>query len=61
MTFQKDGPKRRRYTRRELPEGQISQWQHCVTHFKREREAKVAPTVARNSNENNNEPNYYGG
>lgn len=41
MTFQKDGIKRRRYTRRELPEGQISQWGRCDTHFKREREAAL--------------------
>lgn len=36
--FTKTGPKRLRRTRRELPEGQYSQWGHCVTHFKRERE-----------------------
>ena len=44
--FQKDGPKRRRRTRRELPYGQVSLWGKCQTHFKREREAKLAPTVA---------------
>jgi hypothetical protein len=37
-TFQKDGPKRRRFTRRELPEGGYTQWM-SVTNFKREREA----------------------
>lgn len=37
MRFQKDGPKRRRRTRRELPEGGYSQWATCQTHFKRER------------------------
>jgi len=58
MTFQKDGPKRRRYTRRELPEGQISQWARCQIHFANEREARIAPTVASNSAENNNERTY---
>jgi hypothetical protein len=38
--FQKDGPKRRRYTRRELPYGQISLWRTCLTNFKREREER---------------------
>lgn len=36
--FQKDGPKRRRRTRRELPYGQVSGWRTCQTHFKRERQ-----------------------
>lgn len=39
--FTKTGPKRRRRTRRELPEGGYSQWAHCATHFKREREAAL--------------------
>lgn len=43
--FTKQGPKRRRHTRRELPEGQISQYGNCVTNFKREREAKRAPKI----------------
>lgn len=45
MRFPKDGPKRRRRSRRELPEGQISQWRSCWTHFRREREAKRAPSI----------------
>jgi hypothetical protein len=57
VTFQKDGPKRRRYTRRELPNGQVSEYGRCVTHFKHERDAKRDPTVTTNSNENNNERN----
>lgn len=58
MTFQKDGPKRRRFTRRELPYGQKSLWGRTTTHFANEREAKRVPTVASNSNENNNERNW---
>lgn len=38
--FQKDGPKRRRRTRRELPEGGFTQWM-STTNFKREREARL--------------------
>lgn len=38
--FQKDGPKRRRRTRRELPEGGFTQWM-SVTNFKQEREARL--------------------
>jgi hypothetical protein len=30
--FQKDGPKRRRHTRRELPEGGYSQWPKGIIH-----------------------------
>ena len=41
MTLTKQGPKRRRRTRRELPEGGYSQWASCQTHFKREREAHL--------------------
>lgn len=40
MEFTKTGPKRRRHTRRELPEGGYSQWGNCWIHFKREREAE---------------------
>jgi|tagenome__1003787_1003787.scaffolds.fasta_scaffold20303363_4 hypothetical protein len=58
MTFQKDGPKRRRYTRRELPNGQKSEYAGTTIHFANEREGKRAPTVASNSNENNNERNW---
>ena len=43
MRFQKDGPKRRRRTRRELPYGQVRRWGGTVTNFKREREAKRFP------------------
>lgn len=57
MNFCKQGPKRRRRTRRELPYGQKSLWGATTTHFANEREAKRAPTVASNSNENNNERN----
>lgn len=39
--FPKDGPKRRRRTRRELPYGQISLWGSTVGNFKREREARL--------------------
>jgi hypothetical protein len=35
--FQKDGPKRRRYTRRELPYGQLRLWGSTVGNFRRER------------------------
>lgn len=43
MRFQKDGPKRRRRTRRELPYGQISLWGATIGNFRREREAKRYP------------------
>jgi hypothetical protein len=43
--FMTQGPKRLRRTRRELPEGQISQYGTCWGNFKREREAKLAPQV----------------
>lgn len=43
MSFQKDGPKRRRRTRRELPHGQVRRWGSTVGNFKREREAKLYP------------------
>ena len=42
MRFQKDGPKRRRHTRRELPYGQVRRWGSTVGNFKREREARRA-------------------
>ena len=58
MTFQKDGPKRRRYTRRELPNGQVSEYGKGCVHFKHERDAKRDPTVASNSADNNNERTY---
>ncbi len=43
--FTKQGPKRRRRTRRDgygtgYDEGLYSQWANCVTHFRREREAR---------------------
>jgi hypothetical protein len=41
MTFCKQGPKRRRHTRRELPYGQLRMWGSTVGNFKREREAKL--------------------
>jgi hypothetical protein len=43
--FKKDGPKRRRRTRRDLPNGQVRRWGSTVGNFKREREAKLAPKV----------------
>lgn len=52
MIFSKKGPKRRRYTRRELPYGQVSLWGKTDINFKREREARRAPTVDSNSTEN---------
>jgi hypothetical protein len=58
MSFQKDGPKRRRYTRRELPEGQRSQWGRKLDRAENARNAKLHPTVASNSDENNNERNW---
>jgi hypothetical protein len=39
--FQKDGPKRRRNTRRDYGYGQKSMWRTCTTNFKREREARL--------------------
>jgi hypothetical protein len=39
--FQKDGPKRRRYTRRELPYGQLRLWGSTVGNFASEREARL--------------------
>lgn len=42
MKFRKDGPKRRRFTRRELPHGQVRRWGSTVIHFKSEREAARA-------------------
>jgi hypothetical protein len=56
VTFQTDGPKRRRYTRRELPEGQRSQYGRKLDREELRRNAKLHPTVESNSNENNNEP-----
>jgi hypothetical protein len=41
VNLRKDGPKRLRRTRRELPNGQVSQWM-ADTNFKREREARRA-------------------
>ncbi len=41
MTHQKDGPKRRRHTRRELPYGQLCRWGSTVGNFKRERIARL--------------------
>lgn len=38
--FSRQGPKRRRQSRRELPYGQRSLWGATVTNFKREREAR---------------------
>ena len=38
MTLTKQGPKRRRRTRRELPYGQVSLWKNCTYHFSRELE-----------------------
>lgn len=43
MRFQKDGPKRRRRTRRELPYGQISLWGSTTFHFRNEREKRRWP------------------
>jgi hypothetical protein len=45
--FQKDGPKRRRRTRRDYGYGQISMWRLCTTNFKREREAEMLRTLDR--------------
>lgn len=42
MRFSKDGPKRRRFTRRELPFGQVRRWGHTDINFKAEREARRA-------------------
>jgi len=42
VTFSKQGPKRRRFTRRELPYGQRSMWGNTVVNFRREREVKTA-------------------
>lgn len=39
--FQRDGPKRLRRTRRELPYGQVRRWGATVGNFKREREARL--------------------
>jgi hypothetical protein len=39
--FRKDGPKRRRRTRRELPYGQVRRWGSTVGNFKRECEART--------------------
>lgn len=48
MTFTKQGPKRRRCTRRDkLREGQVSQYRSCWTNFKREREARIIKAVWR--------------
>jgi hypothetical protein len=44
--FTKQGPKRRRRTRRELPYGQLRMWGNTVGNFKREREAKRAPRAS---------------
>jgi len=52
MTFSKQGPKRRRHTRRELPEGGFSQWANCWTHFRREREAARSRIELKESLEN---------
>jgi hypothetical protein len=42
MRFQKDGPKRRRRTRRQLWNGEVSEYGPAVTiHFKREREQRM--------------------
>jgi hypothetical protein len=57
VSFQTDGPKRRRYTRRELPEGQRSQWGRKLDREERRRNAKLHPTVASNIADNNNERN----
>ncbi len=38
MTLTKQGPKRRRHTRRELPYGQVRRWGSTVGNFKQERE-----------------------
>lgn len=40
--FQKDGPKSRRRTRRELPYGQVRRWGSTIGNFKAEREARRA-------------------
>lgn len=42
MKFRKDGPKRLRFTRRELPYGQVRRWGSTVGNFKQEREAARA-------------------
>lgn len=38
----RDGIKRRRRTRRELPYGTVSLWARTTGNFKREREARIA-------------------
>lgn len=43
--FTRQGPKRRRRTRRGLPYGQVSMWRTCQVHFARERRAGLAPTI----------------
>ena len=47
FTTVKQGPKRRRRTRRELPYGQVSLWGKTVTNFKREREAAMLRSMMR--------------
>jgi hypothetical protein len=46
-TFQTDGPKRRRRTRRELPYGQLRMWGNTVGNFKRERENRLLAIIDR--------------
>jgi hypothetical protein len=48
--FQTDGPKRRRRTRRALPEGGYTQWM-SATNFKREREARMLKIIDRTTQE----------
>lgn len=45
--FQKDGPKRRRRTRRELPYGQLRMWGSTTGNFRREREQRLLRIIDR--------------
>lgn len=47
MKLTKQGPKRRRRTRRELPYGQVRRWGSTVGNFKREREARILEAYMR--------------
>lgn len=47
MALTKQGPKRRRHTRRELPYGQVSLWGATTGNFKREREAALIRHLTR--------------
>lgn len=50
--FTKQGPKRLRRTRRELPHGQVRRWGSTVGNFKREREARLLAILDKINNDN---------